>query len=109
MTDLEDRVLALEKSRFRVVGRINALTTLILDLWLNHLERHTADPVATCEKMRSEWLEQSKAPNTMYLGPDPAQVEIALQESTEALEHLTAHLLKNVRQSAAKRRQTPPG
>jgi hypothetical protein len=48
---LEDRVRRLERFRYSVIGRSNAYETLILDLWMQIVEK-TDGPVAMAEEMQ---------------------------------------------------------
>jgi hypothetical protein len=55
-TSLEERVRVLEASRYAMIGRINALQTLVINALTDIVIRNAPDPVGTAERMRESGL-----------------------------------------------------
>lgn len=99
--DLDERVAKLEQFRYRVIGRFNACQAMLFDVWLNYLEKHTDDPVIAAERMRDAWLKRAQLPDRQFPGVDPAHLDLVGQEHYQALDELSAELVRLAHQAKA--------
>ena len=90
----EARVRALEGFRYSVLGRVNALQTMLLSAWATLLKLHSDDPLTTAKDMQKQWLAAAKAPQRNFIGVDPAHLDAVSQEYEAALEDLTAEFVR---------------
>jgi hypothetical protein len=109
---LEERISRLELSRFRTIGRINALTTMLLTLWGEYLENQPGDALEKIECQRQLWLEGAENVPP-FPGADPDQLQLISDENRKALDDLSKRLVAHFRQAQAsksKKRKTahPP-
>lgn len=78
---------------------MNALQTLLFDIWLTYLREHVDDPIATAKSMRTRWLKNADAPIGQFPGVDPAHLDLVGQENRGALDELTAELVRLAHQA----------
>ena len=100
-TSLEDRVRDLERFRYAMLGRVNALQHLMLDAWFNILRKSAADFVPAAQELREKWLENAKNPRP-FPGVDPAHLDSVAQEFEKALDDLTKELVLLAKAAAPK-------
>ena len=108
-TSLEERVRVLEASRYAMIGRINALQTLVINALTDIVIRNAPDPVGTAERMREIWLAAADALPPPMQGSDPVHLDLANQEYREAMDTISADLLTNVWQVAETKKRTGEG
>ena len=90
---LEDRVRDLERFRYTMLGRVNALQQLMLDAWFNILRKSADDLVPAAQELREMWLENAKEPRP-FPGVDPVHLDAVAQEYEKALDDLTKELVR---------------
>ncbi|MGA0595415.1 hypothetical protein [Enterovirga sp. CN4-39] len=95
---LEDRVRNLERFRYRMLGETNAYRTLLLDAWMQLIEK-VPDPVGTAEDMKRIWLSRVDTPAIDLTGIDPVHIDLVSQETSDALGQLTDLLIQYARQA----------
>ena len=98
---IENRIAKLEEFRYRTLGRVNAIQTLLFDAWLTLLQNHTDDPVAAAEAMRARWMKRADLPDRQFPDADPAHIDLVGQEHMLALDELTAELIRLAHQAKA--------
>ncbi len=98
---LEDRVRDLERFRYEMLGRVNALQHMMLDAWINILRKSTDDLVPAAEELREKWLENSKKPRP-FPGVDPAHLDLVAQEYEQAMDNLTKEFVRLAKAVAPK-------
>ena len=108
-TSLEERVRVLEASRYVMIGRINALQTLVINALTDIVIRNAPDPVGTAERMREIWLAAADALPPPMQGIDPVHLDLANQEYREAMDTISADLLTNVWQVVETKKRTGEG
>ena len=86
---LEDRIEQLERSRYRMLGHVNALNTLILALWVEHLAQQPEGAEQALERRRTYWLDTADEPRVAFPGADPDHLQMVTAEYRKALERLT--------------------
>lgn len=92
MSDVEKRLEVLERHRFKTLGRINALETLVNELWLDFAGRSNLDRAEFIRGVRQVYLDRADAPQRHFVGVDPAELDLIGQEYREALFQILANL-----------------
>jgi hypothetical protein len=103
MATVEERLRALERFRYRALAQINACQTMTMSLWvayLGNLVKPEDDPVAFLERQRAAWLKAAEHPQRAFPGADPASLDLISQEYRDALDALSAELLRHLRSGA---------
>jgi hypothetical protein len=77
-----------------MLGRTNALQTVLFAGWQILLDQHFANPVDAIEKMRRTWLATADAPSRKFPGANPAHLDAVSQEYKVAIDQLSAELLR---------------
>ena len=90
---IEERLSELERFRYAVLGRVNALQNMVLDAWINLLRKSTDDLVPAAEELRKKWLENAKKTRP-FPSVDPAHLDLVAQEYEEALDNLTKEFVR---------------
>ena len=108
-TSLEERVRVLEASRYAMIGRINALQTLVINALTDIVIRNAPDPVQTAERMREIWLAAADALPPPMQGIERVHLDLANQEYREAMDTISADLLTNVWQVVETKKRTGEG
>jgi hypothetical protein len=103
--DLEERVRRLERFRYHALGRINALSTILMTLWVQHLESQPVDPHSQVNSLRKKWLAGVDDHQPVLKGAEPAHAQMVLEEYREALDHLSGLLLAHFPSPATKLRR----
>ena len=99
---LEDRVRALEGTRIRMIGRINACQTLVISALVNVIPKLQGDNLEIAETFRSAWLEAAEKPTQDFPGIDPATLDVLGQEYRDAIDELSGQLVDYFRGQAPK-------
>lgn len=102
MDTIENRIQRLEKSRYKMIGRINALQTIALSGWTKTILETQSDPVGYAEAIRKQWLSTADQPQRSFHGADPAEIDLISQEYLDALDDLTGQIVSFVRSRAPK-------
>jgi hypothetical protein len=105
---LEERVRRLERFRYGMLGRVNALTTMLLSLWADYLHTQPADALAAAQNQRALWLEGAeRPPSHAFRGADPDHLQLISQEYRDALEQLSDLLIADARRRAEEPKSNP--
>ena len=99
---LEDRVRALEGTRVRMIGRINACQTLVIGVWVNVIPKLQGDNLEIAETFRSAWLEGAEKPIRDFPELDSATLDVLGQEYRDAIDDLSGQLVDYFRGKAPK-------
>ncbi len=99
---LEDRVRALEGTRVRMIGRINACQTLVIGVWVNVIPKLQGDPLEIAETFRSVWLEAAEKPAGDFPGIDPVTLDVIGQEYRDVIDELSGQIVDYFRGTAPK-------
>ena len=89
---LKDRVLRLEESRFRTVGEINALRTMLLSAWMTLIRRSSSPPGEAIAQLKDAWLSQPSEPLRAFPGIDSSELGAIAQEYEKSIARLLADL-----------------
>ncbi len=100
-SNIEDRLSELERFRYTMLGRVNALQHMMLDAWVNILRKSTDDLVPAAEELREMWIENAKKPRP-FPGADPAHLDLVAQEYEEAMDDMTKEFVRLAKKAAPK-------
>jgi len=92
VADVEKRLESLERYRFKALGRINALETLLMELWLDFAGRSEVSRADFIRGVRKVYLERADYPQRHFVGADPAEIDLIGQEYRESLSQILANL-----------------
>lgn len=105
--DLEERLLRLERFRYAMLGRVNALTTMTLTLWGDWLQQQPEGALQALEKQTLLWLQGADdAPYAPTKGADPTHLDLVSQEYRDTLEQMTSLLKADAERRLAKSART---
>ena len=103
LEELEARVRSLEAFRNIALGRIHAVSALILERWFQLLT-HSPDPVIAAKEMRRQWLDAVQA----AADTDAARANPLSQEVRIAFDELTGELLRRVEAAVGQTQKANP-
>lgn len=98
-SSLEDRVRRLEESRYKTVGQINALRTMLLSAWMTLIQKSSSPPAKIIAELQQAWLPSSPQAKKVFPGIDPSELAAFQQEFETSISGLLAELERAVNQT----------
>lgn len=89
---LKQRVARLEESRYKTVGEMNALRTMLLSAWLTLIQRSSSSPQEILSQLQQAWLPKSPQAQKVFPGIDSSELAAFSQEYETSISRLLADL-----------------
>ena len=95
-SSIEDRVRRLEESRYRTIGELYVLRTMLLSAWTTLVHQSSAPPAEVIAQLKSAWLPASPQVNRVFPGTDPSEIAAFSHEYEVAIARLFTELERAV-------------